>query len=101
MPSTVLTAASSYLMCQDILFKARESFKTANNRYFEYFKTIPLLMKADLIHSGPLTVNSSEQNCGNLVKGSNDDGILYLVIKEGEILVEEGGSCLSVSITKL
>jgi len=70
-------------MRQDILFKARESFKTANNRYFEYFKTIPVLMKADLIHNGSLTVNCSEQNCGNLVKGSND-GILYLIINERE-----------------
>jgi len=69
-------------MFQDILFKARKSFRIANNSYFEYFKTIPVLMKADLIHNGPLTVKCSEQNCGNLVKGSNDDGILYLIINE-------------------
>jgi hypothetical protein len=88
-------------MRQDILFKARESFKTANKRYFEYFKTIPVLMKADLIHNGPLTVNCSEQNFGNLVKGSND-GILYLVINKREITGKEGGGgSLSVSTTKL
>jgi len=60
-------------------------------------------MKADLIHNGPLTANCSEQNCGNLVKGSNDDGILYHIINEREILVEgeRGGSCLSVTTTYL
>jgi len=70
-------------MCQDILFKVRESYQTANNCYFEYFRAMPVLMKADLIHNGSLTVNCSEQNCGNLLKGSND-GIMYLIINERE-----------------
>jgi hypothetical protein len=88
-------------MCQNILFKARGSFKTANSRYFDYFRSIPVLMKADLIHNGSLTVKCSEQNCGNLVKGSNG-GILHLIINERETLEEEGGvSSLSVSRVQL
>jgi hypothetical protein len=47
-------------------------------------------MKADLIHNGPLTINCSEQNYGNLVKGSND-GILYLLINERETSGRGGG----------
>jgi hypothetical protein len=57
-------------------------------------------MKADLIHDGPLTVKCSKQKCGNLVKGSNDDGILYLIINETKTM-GWGGSSLSRSRVQL